>query len=169
MDNAGDLSPTKRELKGVEGWLLLFCVGQVIISPINTARIISNTWDQLGPGTFPVVRQLMIIQMVTLLAITAYGMIIGTLLFRLHPRGRFLARQYLVISAMTNLLSNGLVLVWAWMFSEAMFKNVAVAVIPITVLEMVVYFVWWCYFTRSKRVQNTFPDVSKAVAETSPA
>ena len=157
MDEVASVDPKKAELKGVRGWLLFFCIGQVSLAPSNALQDINKLWDKIGPHPFPVVRQIAVIDTVVTVTVMLYGMIVGILIWRRHSAGRSLARQYLVVRMVVAFLVCALMVAWAYNFSVKLGPKMAFATVPWTALEIAVAILWWCYFTYSKRVRNTFP------------
>src|SRR5579864_2727887 len=145
------------EPKGVGGWLLLFCFGAVMLGPLRTADSLAKLWNNLGPHPFPVQRQIAVISTVCTLAVMLYGIVVGILLLKKYRRGRAIARQYLLIRIVVVLLLSLIAISWAYNgFAATAAKRMAIAVIPLTILEMAVCLVWFLYFTYSKRVRNTY-------------
>src|SRR5215470_4858298 len=87
----------QNEPRGVGGWLLLFVFGQVLFGPLGSGVGIMQMWDRIGPHPFPVIRQMTIIIMIIILLVTAYGMIVGIVIWKGSKRGRTAARQYLMV------------------------------------------------------------------------
>ncbi len=151
-----ETSPRK-ELKGVGGWLLFFCFGQVVFAPQSTIRAINSFWDQIGPHPFPVVRQIAIIITCEFSAIAVYGFVVGILIWRGSKRGRTIARQYLVVRAVLAAVTLLLLAAWAnYGFGPAAADKMLAAAGPMTALELGVLLLWLAYFTYSKRVWNTY-------------
>lgn len=160
MDELPAAEPKNAEPKGVKGWLLFFCISQVFFLPSNTLKHVDWMWNKIGPHPFPVAKQLATIDTIVSVAVALYGMIVGILIWRRHGASRSLVRVYLVVRMLIAFFSCGLLVLWAYNFARTFGRRMAIATIPLASLEIAVAILWWCYFTYSKRVRNTFPPSS---------
>jgi|ERR1700693_1230558 Protein of unknown function (DUF2569) len=148
---------TNPEPRGVGGWLLLFCFGQVLFAPPRAFQSILQVWERIGPHPFPVVRKIADILAIIILAITAYGMIVGILIWRRNRHGRALARQYLIVRIGVSALVFGSLTAWGYnTLGISAAKRMALATITPCAMEIGVCLLWFAYFTYSKRVRNTY-------------
>jgi hypothetical protein len=149
----------KNEPRGVGGWLLLFCFGQVVIAPGTAMRSISSLWEKIGPHPYPVARQLAVINTCEIIFIAVYGFVVGVLIWRGSKRGRTIARQYLIVRIILDVGVFALVVAWAnYGFGQIAARKMAAAVGPMMSLEIGVILLWFAYFTYSKRVRNTYQE-----------
>ncbi|MEY2486747.1 MAG: hypothetical protein QOH39_2395 [Verrucomicrobiota bacterium] len=161
-------APEKRTPKGVGGWLLIFCVGQILIAPLVSLNHLAVMWNFMRLHTvFPVVRQHGTIVTVVSLLVTLYGMIVGISIWKGSPHGRILARQYLVIRILIALFMTALIAWWALGFGGQFARRVFPRLLPSTALEVAGCLLWWCYFTYSKRVRNTYCNTGAQEIESS--
>jgi hypothetical protein len=145
------------EPRGIGGWLLLFCFGQVLFAPPNAFQGIRQIWEGIGPHPFPVVRQIADILAILILVITAYGMIVGILVWNRNKHGRTLARQYLIVRIGVSLLVFSSLTAWGYnALGISGAKRMALATVTPCSLEIGVSLIWFAYFTYSRRVRNTF-------------
>ncbi|PYL55203.1 MAG: hypothetical protein DMF29_03695 [Verrucomicrobia bacterium] len=148
---------TDNEPKGVGGWLLLFCFGQVLFAPPRAFLEIQRLWERIGPHPFPVVRQIAVIIAVIIVAVTVYGMIVGIIIWIGNKRGRMAARQYLVVRIALTVVLFAMAMGWAYhSFGAVAAKRMALSMISPSALEIGTCLIWFCYFTYSRRVRNTY-------------
>jgi hypothetical protein len=111
----------------------------------------------LKPGTFPVVRQLVIIDTIVALIVMIYGMVIGILILKGSPRGRRLAQQYLVVRIpgqacdRSNSVDLGIQRIGARGAQIMSTKTM-----PQMLLEITVCLLWLAYFVCSRRVREAY-------------
>jgi hypothetical protein len=154
---------TNNEPRGVGGWLLLFCVGQVLIAPLRTLQTIWRMQEQIGPHPFPVIRQLVTIIIAIGIGLTVYGMIVGILIWKGNKRGQALARHYLLIRIGITVIIFGSLTAWSFnTLGTPAAQRMAMAMISPVSLEIAWGLIWFAYFTYSKRVRNTYCATSES-------
>jgi hypothetical protein len=127
--------------RGVGGWLLLYCIGLTICSPLATFLPIS------------VVYRFMNYQYLLEIIRVIYGTVVGIFLWMKRPVALFLLRIYFIVIAAILLL--------------ALLRLIALALRPHTALAMVrgvtaiivqtgFSTLWFVYFRKSERVRNTY-------------
>jgi predicted Na+-dependent transporter len=150
---------TNEEPRGVGGWLLLFCIGQVLLAPARAFQEILQLWERIGPHPFPVVRQMADIIEIVILVVTVYGITVGTLVWRGKSYGRTLARQYLIVRIGVVLLISSSLTAWGNnAFGPEAAQRIALAIIGPGSVEIGTCLIWFAYFTYSRRVRNTYGD-----------
>ena len=148
---------TNEEPRGVGGWLLLFCFGQVLFGPLGAFQEILQLWKRIGPHPFPVVRELADIIVSVIFLVTAYGIIVGILVWKGKSCGRVLARQYLIVRIGVVLLISTSLIAWGYnAFGPEAAQRIALEVVAPGSLEIGTCLIWFAYFTYSRRVRNTF-------------
>jgi len=146
-----------KEPSGVGGWLLLFCFSQVLFLPLRAFQGILQIWERIGPHPFPVIRQMAIVIAIIILVMTAYGMIVGILIWKGDKRGRDLARRYLILRIVVVVTVFASITGWGYNnLGESGAKRMALAITPVSVLEIGICLMWLGYFVFSKRVRNTY-------------
>ena len=146
-----------KEPSGVGGWLLLFCFSQVLFLPLRAFQGILQIWERIGPHPFPVIRQMAIVIAIIILVMTAYGMIVGILIWKGDKRGRDLARRYLILRIVVVVTAFASITGWGYNnLGESGAKRMALAITPASVLEIGICLIWLGYFVFSKRVRNTY-------------
>ncbi|HWG39836.1 MAG TPA: DUF2569 family protein [Candidatus Acidoferrales bacterium] len=127
--------PMRRpDLKGVGGWLMFFCISLTLLSPLFMA---ARVWGD-GMG---------LVSMIDI-AVTAFGMVVGIMLWNVHPRA------FLLLWIYFGLLAFFLVLGIAGSFVGSEEQNPNQFVLLFRGLIYVI--VWFSYFKKSDRVQATF-------------
>ena len=118
-------------LHGVGGWLLLFCAGVTIITPlVLLAQIAGN--PQNG---FVVIISLML---------CAFSVYVGTSLWRIRPQALKLVKIYFIVTLGLALLA----LVGSIAGNQQ--KDLVRAIDGLIAVA-----IWWSYFKKSKRVKAT--------------
>jgi hypothetical protein len=127
------------ELRGVGGWLLLFCVWIVIVDPLLELRVlpylryISLNWTL--PLSF---------------AVVIYGMVTGIQLWRVRPGALVLLRVYFALVLALTLLTVGL------MFYGTYLMHVSLWSVFAWVRTAAFLGIWVTYFRVSQRVRATY-------------
>jgi hypothetical protein len=118
-----------REWNGVQGWLLLFCVGLTILGPFGLLTLNGSIRPITGMSLGRV-------------AHCIYGIYVGTAIWRRKSN----ALIHLKVFFVTGLMLASLFLVQRFGNTHAM---------EIGLGNILVIFAWWFYFSNSKRVRVT--------------
>ena len=144
------------EYKGVRGWLLLFCLGLTVFTPLLTIRSLAMAciksleyFDQ-----FPGLLVITVIDTILSLGLIAFGFYAGVGLWGIRPGAVKMAKRYLLcilgyqaISAILTFMAGLLSGSTANLISQ----------VALDVLRSVIYFaVWNSYLDKSKRVAATY-------------
>ena len=136
---------TIKELIGVNGWLLWFCVTFTILSPLNLLRYIVNlAKSETGIS--------LIVSSAVSIAIVAYGIVVGIRLWLIRPNSLKQAKIFLIVSLCINLLIIA--------FSILMGESLSSKIRP--TITSVILIIWWSYLRLSVRVRNTYSINRKA-------
>ena len=143
---------------GVGGWLAFFCVGLTILSPLFILGSMVTNWSQSEAAfvLFPTIKTVLVWENFGSTVLLIYGFIVGCIVWSGNPKGRSIARQFLLIRlfAFIGVELVGLVMMRG-LPSEVLAGGVGGVVTA--VFQAVAYFlVWWFYFKKSKRVKNTY-------------
>lgn len=146
--------------KGVGGWLVFFCIGLTILSPLLVLGQMVSTWkaSEGAFGEFPEIKTAMLWENFGSIMLLIYGFIVGCIIWSGNPQGRSIARQFLLIRLFGFI---GIELSTLLMMSGLPSNIVAGGVRGVggAVFNAGIYFlVWWSYFKKSKRVKNTYGD-----------
>lgn len=127
--------PMRRpDLKGVGGWLLFFCISLTLLTPLLTLVIMWSS--NFGPeGMID-------------LALTAFGVVVGIMIWNVHPRAFLLL--WIFFGLMALLLVLGIAA--SFISSEEQSPN---QIVPLF-RGLIYIIVWFLYFKKSDRVQATF-------------
>jgi len=144
--------------KGVGGWLVFFCVGLTILSPLASLGQIALSWEQSKPAfdMYPSIRTAITFENLGMVAILVYGFVVGCMIWSGNRNGRTLARRYLLIRLFGFFgVEIVVMLIMSGLSSEIMAAVIGV-VVGAQFRELVYFLVWWFYFKKSKRVSNTY-------------
>lgn len=138
-------------LRGVEGWLLLFCVGTAILSPLEL--LTEAILRPLGLVDVGFLRPLGLPN----IALTALAICTGVALWRGRPNALGLAKAYLISLVCWDVLLV-IVALSAQQSTEVSYQAMPVAAQAVAegVVEIIAVVFWWFYFKKSKRVKATF-------------
>ena len=127
-------------LRGVSGWLLLFCIWVTIFSPLMALQVL------------PYLRYLTLNPFLLVsLGVTLYGIFTGIQLWTVRPQALTHLRVYF-----------GLVLAWALLSFVTVFRlgrgpmAVGISALAGFGLEFLFLGIWVTYFRVSRRVRNTY-------------
>jgi hypothetical protein len=145
---------------GVGGWLTFFCVVLTILSPLFVLGSMADTWSQSEPAfvRFPTIKTVLLWEIFGSIVLLIYGFIVGCIIWSGNPRGRSIARQFLLIRLFGFI---GVELIALLLMSGLPSRFVAGGVggAAGAIFQAVVFFVvWWLYFKKSQRVKNTYGD-----------
>jgi hypothetical protein len=144
--------------KGVGGWLVFFCVGLTILSPLLVLGQMVSTWkaSEAAFGAFPAIKTVMLWENFGSFMLLVYGFIVGCIIWSGNPQGRSIAQRFLLIRLFGFI---GVEFISLLMMSGLPSNIVAGGVSGLggAVFNAGIYFlVWWYYFKKSKRVKNTY-------------
>lgn len=126
-------------LRGVGGWLLLFCVGLIFIAPLyGAAEILENPTD-----VFVIVFDL---------SLAAFSIYTGITIWRIQPIALKLVKAYFIVSLVVACLA--ILGSFSADLKETQGKTTSPLVIGLRLLVYVA--IWWSYFKKSARVKATF-------------
>lgn len=152
--------------EGVDGWLLLFVVGQMVLRPIQT--VIALTSSSTNPSQiadrFPVTASLMNLERILIVGSVGLGVVVAFYLLRTgHPGAVMLAKIYLVANPVATI---ALTLLY---YSSDLPEDAKIQFIPqqfaVMVLSIVVSLIWFLYFTKSRRIRATYYSANSSQAE----
>ena len=147
-------------LQGVKGWLFFFCVFFAVLSPLWAARILAMTWHYARLGFFydPAVKFAALYEHAWLGLITMLGAYCSYVIWRGYAMGALLAKTYIAVRLFGFLLSF-FVVQWIVNISDVHLQDrIFRASLGMLMREGALFLVWWLYFKRSIRVQNTYSD-----------
>lgn len=144
--------------KGVGGWLLFFCVGLTILSPLFSLSQILVDWEEAQPAfaQFPSLKTAAMWEMVGSIALISYGFIVGCMIWGGNPNGREIAKKFLLIRLFGFIgIEFIAVVIMGDMPTEVVASLISFAVGEVFV-HLIWFLIWWFYFKKSKRVRNTY-------------
>ena len=137
-----------KPIKGVLGWLLVFCISLTIVVPIVQGRIALIAISGLAHAH--VITLISAVRLMTVgfiyFGLSIFSLCAGVSLWREDSRGPALAKVYLCFSAVIVILLYGI-------FAAG---GLQVQLPRIAFRRLVYSITWFCYLTFSKRVRETY-------------
>ena len=139
--------PAPDPLKGVSGWLFVFCVATTILQPIAYLRDVS------------------ILTFFADIPLAAFAFYVGITLWRVRPNALKVVRVYFIVTLVCTLALAALnLLVVAFGASAGMYPStlekktemMTTAILRPLLQPALFIWIWWTYFKRSKRVRATY-------------
>jgi len=145
--------------RGVGGWLTFFCVSIAVLSPLGTFGELSTSWEKskLVFELFPSIRAARVWENWGAAAISVFGIITGWLIWIDSPRGRTLARRYLIVRVVGICVIDLVAVDILTGVGEELQGALERGMFAHVIAEMIFFAIWWLYFEKSKRVRNTYP------------
>jgi len=131
--------PVTTELRGVGGWLLIFCIWLTVVDSLFTLPALE--YLRHGPLNW---------MLALSLALTAYGVFTGIQLWRARPAALMLLRVYFGLVLLETLFTIGL------MFYGTYLMHVSIWSIFAWIRVAAFLVGWITYFRVSQRVRNTY-------------
>lgn len=144
--------------KGVGGWLLFFVIGLVLLRPAISLPQMVIGWQETRPvfEHLPVLKTALAFEYGAGALSILIGIVVGILIWTGNRKGRTLARFYLIFRvAFSVLISAGVYFMLQELPDEAL-RQVMAAMVSGFITEIVYFAIWFSYFSKSKRVQNTY-------------
>lgn len=140
------------------GWLLFFCVTLVILSPIfSLGKLEVDRQQSVGAyAQYPALLTAAAIEAIGIIAFVLSGVVLGLRIWRRDPNGVQLARRYLQIRLFTFIGVEVIALFCLTELPRAMFNQTVGSALLVVMREVVIVGVWWLYFSKSKRVKETY-------------
>jgi len=142
------------EYRGVKGWLLFFCIGLTILSPLSTVAGLARGFSVASrvADRLPAFMTAMAIESVLAVLTMALGIFAGVSLWTVKPNAVRVAKLYLIVVPVYAVLDVAL--------SLAILRSKAIDTLiesTISVLGSIFYSVLWLsYLKESKRVKATY-------------
>lgn len=147
-----------KEMKGVAGWLLFFCITLVMIGPLSSFGTMLKSWELSVPAfaSYPSLKTVLVFSIVSSSAILLYGMIVGSLIWSGGSNGRKLAKQFLTVRLCATLAIEFICLLMMTELPKEVITAGINGLLGVIIREGIYFGVWWFYFKLSKRVMNTY-------------
>ena len=145
------------KLKGVGGWLLLFCLQLTIFNPISSVYNLVSGYSGLKNhfNTFPGLWTFFISDAILSSGIIIFSIYAGISLWQTRKGAVKIAKIYLLVFIIYSVVE-GILLFTAGLPSQAL--NSIIGETTKDFVKSLVYFaIWYSYLVKSKRVKNTFP------------
>ena len=151
------IKESKEEVKGVGGWLSFFIFTSCMSIILNFIVGIEEVSSIVSDTEVLASTKLWLVPLDTLLFIGLIGFTVYTIfsLIKLRPNAVSLAKMYLILTFLTNLMG----MIFSGVTGELQLLDVmAMFELLAELLAMVIAgVIWFLYLTYSKRVNNTYP------------
>jgi hypothetical protein len=140
----------------VGGWLLLFCVGLTIISPLLTVAQIVTGYQQSSRyfTQFPGLLRLIIADTLLSIALMIFSISTGIHLWKIKPGAVALARKYLIALVIYHVATA--IIPYVVGLPSKIAGAISGEIMGGTVKGFIYAAVWYSYLGKSKRVQETY-------------
>ena len=149
-------APIESPYKGVGGWLLLFCIGLTVLTPVLSLRSLGISYFETFQyfGQYPGLLVVTIVDTVLSLSLIAFSIYVGVSLWTIRRGAVQMAKRYLVCFLGYHLVAAALPFM-AGLSAEAN-EGMIMPVVK-DVFKAVVYVaIWYSYLNSSKRVSATY-------------
>lgn len=159
-----------QQYTGVGGWLLVFCILSTIVAPLYAFANMYFNWQNSAEAfaEFPAIRTGVIIENIAIGAVAIVGIGIGIALWVRAQNIRRIVRGYLIGRLVFFILVEVVVVAYIGTRSPQIVPFLAGAAVGACIREGVYFGIWFSYFTRSVRVQNTYGHKRRADMHTNP-
>ncbi len=142
--------------KGVGGWLLLFCVGLTILSPLYTFYSLVTGYNETQPfyHQYPGLLTMTIIDIILSVGLMAFSIYAGISLWNIRPRAVKTAKTYLL-----SLLGYSILVIFLPFINglPSEVNSQMVGLLIFSLVRTIIYIiVWYTYLSSSKRVKATY-------------
>ena len=143
---------------GIGGWLVFFCIILTIISPLIVLGQMASTWEKARPAfvVYPSLRDACMWENLGITALLIYGFVVGCLIWNGNPRGREIAKKFLLIRLFAFIGVEVIALVMMGNLPSEILGGGISGVFGSVFQALVFFLIWWFYFKKSKRVRNTY-------------
>jgi hypothetical protein len=149
-------TPAEPRYKGVGGWLLLFCLGLTVFSPLLTIGSLAASYSDSSQyfDQFPGLLVVTVIDTLLSVGLMAFSIYAGTGLWRIRPGAVQMAKRYLLCFLGYHVVA-AILPFMAGLPSEA--NEAMIAQIAKDTFRGVIFVaIWYSYLNKSKRVSATY-------------
>jgi hypothetical protein len=135
----------KETAEGVGGWLLLFCVLQCIVWPVEALRFFGEALRSYQPGELVIT---LLAGLLNLLLILPLALTSGIMLWKRRAKGLTVLKIYFVMQLILAVIS---------FLADEMRGSLSNDTYDfLCLLWILTVIAWWLYFRKSIRVKNTY-------------
>jgi len=146
--------------KGVGGYLLIFCIVLTMLVPLFFLAKALYDWGQCETVFlhFPWYKGLTIFMLISSGAIVCYGFIAGCMIWGGNANGREIAKNYLLVYLFGFIAIKllGIAVIYGKNVPSENLTFVIQDALKQQFCQVIIFVIWWLYFKKSKRVQNTY-------------
>lgn len=149
-------APIDFRYKGVGGWLMLFIISLVFLSPLGMCSSLGQydyEWSRFYT-TYPFLKAINSINQVVGFGMICFSVYAGVNLWKVRPNAVHITKTYLIVSAISSIMLTCLPLL-AGLPERA--NTAILQALPIEIIKLLVYpTIWYLYLSKSKRVAATY-------------
>jgi hypothetical protein len=149
-----------KERRSVGGWLLVFCIIVIAIGPLMTFASMSSDWQKAQPvfEQYPAMRTIVFLENCAMGLISLSGAVVGIVILTGSPSGKKVAQGYLIGRLCFFLLVEIIATSMVTASARELTPFIVGAIFGVCIREFIFFAIWFSYFVRSKRVQETYGD-----------
>ena len=148
--------------KGVGGWLVFFCIAITILIPVANLLQMAIGWSMAEDGfaRYPLLKGISLWENFGWSVLFVYGIIVGCIIWSGSPKGRSVARVFLMVRLFAFI---GVEVVALLMLLTGDLPGEVIAfgffgAFGVCINAVGFCLAWWFYFKKSERVRNTYGD-----------
>jgi len=144
------------QYRGVGGWLMLLCLGMVILTPLRTIYALIMGYNELIPyfGVIVGVVDMLILQILISVGVMSLGICAGIMLFSVKPKAVTWAKAYLISLLVSDLVSY--IVLNIPQVSQEVRQLMMQEGLKQSVITVIYVAIWYSYLCKSKRVKATY-------------
>jgi hypothetical protein len=156
----------QESLKGVKGWLLLFCINLTIFIPASCLYKANCTFDLFNSTKSKILLIMFkglflynVLIIVFMVFLAVFGFYVGLRLWKVNPKAVKTAKVFLItqLSVTLIIIFTGLWIDFPLGSHELIFGDLLRPIIP----ALLNFSLWYLYLSFSKRVHNTFSEAGR--------
>lgn len=157
----GACVPPPPRYKGVRGWLLFFCISLTLLNPLLAIGTLGSSFELASRlfNLMPGLRTAFMIDVFSLVVVTAFGVYAGICLWRVAPRAVKMAKIFLwcrLAYVAVDIYISVATLSFIRLMAGSPSSLILDAVIKGIVLNVGYVVFWYLYLNLSKRVMATY-------------
>ena len=160
IDEKASIETNLASLRGVDGWLLFFCIVEGFFAPLYSALSLATLWRVVDLHPYPALQQIGSIATTMTCLNTVAGILVSIVIWRRSNRGKVIALWYLSIRVLAAIAFFSLILWWLARAGPVTNNVYFFKILGMLLRKSWPEFAWlagWIgYFLFSRRVRNTY-------------
>lgn len=142
--------------KGVGGWLLLFCLGLIVFTPVITVGSLAASYGESSQyfDRFPGLLMITVVDTLLSVGLMGFSIYAGVGLWSIRPGAVQTAKRYLLCSLGCHAIAA--VLPFMAGLPSAAYEAINAEVVKQTVRGVLYFAIWYSYLGKSQRVKATY-------------